>query len=78
MTGQELTGTDEHAASAGLKERVALSSTAASAGITVAKLVAGLLSGFVGPAIGSGPRIGRYSRHDHDLPGYPNRKQARG
>ena len=34
MTGQELAGTDQHAASAALKERVALSSTAASAGIT--------------------------------------------
>jgi cation diffusion facilitator family transporter len=45
MTGQDLAGTAEHAASAALKERVALSSTAASAGITIAKLVAGLLSG---------------------------------
>ncbi len=45
MTGQDLAGTDEHAAGAALKERVALSSTFASAGITIAKLVAGLLSG---------------------------------
>ena len=45
MTGQDLARTAEHAASAALKERVALSSTAASAGITIAKLVAGLLSG---------------------------------
>ena len=45
MTQQDFAGTDEHAASAALKEQVALSSTAASAGITIAKLVAGLLSG---------------------------------
>ena len=67
MTGQELAGTDQHAASAALKERVALSSTAASAGITI-----------VGPALGSRPRTGRYSCHDHDLSGYPNREQACG
>jgi cation diffusion facilitator family transporter len=43
MTGQPLAA--DRAAQAALKERVALSSTFASAGITVGKLVAGLLSG---------------------------------
>ncbi len=45
MTQQDFAGTDEHAANGALKEQVALSSIAASAGITIAKLVAGLLSG---------------------------------
>lgn len=65
MTQQDFAGTDEHAASAALKERVALSSTAASAGITIA-------------ALGSCSRAGRYSRHDHDVSGDSNRKQACG
>jgi len=45
MTQQDFAGTDERAANGALKEQVALSSIAASAGITIAKLVAGLLSG---------------------------------
>ncbi len=44
MTGKHLAEADAHG-NAALKERVALSSTAVSAGITIAKLIAGLLSG---------------------------------